>query len=120
MICSVCHVNESSYKCPICKEPYCCLNCYRIHKTFCTGNKVDDTQNDEQESDHALIPPFELFRSNKAIIDALGDPRLQEIIKRIDSSKDRENELIKEMNINSDFKDFVDLLLENAPSTIVP
>lgn len=118
MICSVCHQNKSPYKCPQCNEPYCCLNCYKIHKTICRGVKINETQKNDDMN--ITIPPFELFRSNKEIINALGDPRLQKIITRIDSSENREDDLIKEMDINPEFKYFVDLLLEKAPSTIIP
>jgi hypothetical protein len=64
--------------------------------------------------------PFESFHSHPEIIAALGDPRLQRIITRIDSAPDREAELVKELEVNSDFYDFVDKLLMSAPPGIVP
>ncbi|KAK8880856.1 hypothetical protein M9Y10_003554 [Tritrichomonas musculus] len=123
MICSVCGQNKSSYRCPKCKMPYCCLNCYKIHKNVCPGviddeKPQNDARNNQQEE--ISIPPFELFRSNPEIIRALGDPRLQKIISRIDSAKDRENELVNEMEINPDFNYFVEQLLKSCPPSIQP
>lgn len=123
MICSVCNQNSGSYKCPNCRQPYCSLECYKIHQIYCLGKQKsekdsNDCQNDQDEMIN--IPPFELFRCNKQIIDALGDPRLQKIIASIDSSPDREAALIQEMEINSDFESFVNQLLAAAPPTITP
>lgn len=117
-LCIECKNNPSKYKCPKCRAGYCCVNCFKIHKTHCPGNVVE-TKTVEAEP-VAEIPPFELFRSNKKIIDALGDPRLQKIIKRIDSAEDRESDLVKELNINPEFKEFVDNLLDSMPEQIEP
>ena len=119
MNCCVCMVNKASYKCSKCKLPYCCYNCYKIHQGTCTGTKSTQA-NETQESDNVEVSPFELFRSHKKIIDALGDPRLQRIITRIDSSEDREKELVKELEVNPEFKDFVDYMLSVAPKSIEP
>ena len=124
MICSVCGTNQSSYKCPKCKQPYCCLNCFKIHKESCEKQININDQNDEIQTktneNNIEISPFEIFRSHPEIINALSDPRLQKIIKRIDSAKDRETELEKELYINPDFKDFVDLLVSKTPPSIQP
>lgn len=66
------------------------------------------------------VPPFEIFRSHQQIVDALGDPRLQAIITRIDGAADRESELVRELDINPEFREFVDALLAAAPKSIEP
>lgn len=118
MTCVECKNNPSKYKCPMCKAGYCCVNCFKIHKTHCPGKIQENQKNNQQEVKE--IPSFEVFRSNEKILKALGDPRLQKIISRIDSAEDREADLVKELNINPDFKEFVDNLLDTMPETIQP
>lgn len=120
MICSVCEVNDASYKCPKCKAPFCCINCSKIHKTICPGDQPNpnETKKEGPMNETTSISPFETFRSHPKIINALGDPRLQQIISRIDTSNDRETELVEELEINPEFKKFVDSLLEVMPSSI--
>lgn len=118
-LCIVCNENKGEYKCKVCKSLYCSSNCYKIHKQQC---KIEDQgnikQNDEKENKE--ISPFEVFRSNKDIVNSLSDKRLQEIIKRIDSAEDREGELIKEMERNLYFKEFALKVLKQCPKEILP
>lgn len=62
--------------------------------------------------------PFEAFAARPEIVAALGDPRLQKIISRIDGAEDREAELVNEMELNEDFRAFVEQMLEVTPPSI--
>lgn len=114
-LCCVCGSNEGKYKCPKCRAPYCSVNCSKIHRRQCSGEVV------EEQTEMVLpISPFETFRQHPKIVAALGDERLQKIIKRIDSAEDRESELIREMRVNMYFREFVEDLLRAAPRSIEP
>jgi len=125
MICSVCKINQAKYTCPICKAKYCCLNCAKIHKSICSGpNSEIDSQNILQKSEEVTeeisISPFEIFKSFPEIMNKLSDPRLQDIIIRIDQADDREKELVDELARNKEFEIFVHQLLDVAPKSIEP
>jgi hypothetical protein len=61
----------------------------------------------------AVSPSFESFRCRR-------DLRLQRTITRIDSAPDREAELVRELETNPEFHDFVDNLLKAVPPGIEP
>ena len=115
-ICCECGQNPGIYRCPQCHSFYCCVNCSKIHKTHCPGKIEDEPKKEENKE----LSPFELFRSHKSVMDALSDKRLQDIIKRIDSAEDREQELINELERNKSFKDFVDDMMNHLPKGIEP
>ena len=118
-ICCECRVNPGKYRCPRCHKYYCCLNCAKLHKAKCSQNQEKNVEN-KNETEKTETSPFELFRSHKSIMDAISHPELQEIIKKIDSSENREQALIDEMKKNSYFKKFVDDLLNKMPQGIEP
>jgi hypothetical protein len=66
------------------------------------------------------MSPFEGFRAHPAIVRALGDPRLQAIIARVDGARNREAELISEIGANPEFADFVQALIGAMPAGVVP
>lgn len=121
MLCSICHQNLGKYTCPKCKAKYCGVNCNKIHKEVCPGkpDSSEGTMKDNSEKE-MISSPFEILKSFPNIVSQISDPRLQDIIKRIDSSADRETALIKELEINPDFEKFVHELLEVVPSSIEP
>ena len=121
MLCSVCESNPGRYTCPTCKAKYCCVNCSKIHKSICPGppsNTIDDIE--ENDIPKKEISPFEIFKSFPEIVNKLGDPRLQQIITRIDQAENREKELIDEIERNREFEIFVHELLRVAPKSIEP
>jgi zinc finger HIT domain-containing protein 3 len=43
-LCQICETQESKYKCPSCRAPYCSAGCYKTHKeTPCEGGATDAT-----------------------------------------------------------------------------
>lgn len=116
--CQVCGREDGKYKCPFCKKiRYCSIQCNRIHKAECSGLSWTDPAPLPAESPDG---DFAVFRSNKEIVNALADKRLQQIIRRIDTAANREGELEMEINTNYYFKEFVEKLLRAAPKTIKP
>ena len=116
-VCCICSSSNPKYKCPTCRAPYCSVACSKKHKEIC-GRSLPPSEPSKEPQ--ISKNPFESFRKHKAIIDALADPRLQGIIARIDSSEDREQELVREMKLNPEFNAFVEELLSVAPSSITP
>jgi hypothetical protein len=114
MLCEICGT-EAMYQCPQCRIPYCSVRCCREHKQRCQPPGLIPPDPPQSQS-----PPFEAFRAYPEIIKALGDPRLQAIITRIDSSRDRESDLITEVSLNPEFATFVDHLIAKMPPGIVP
>jgi len=117
-LCCVCREKKGEYKCPKCKKLYCSVACSKIHKEECKES-TEESINSEVSNLEAQSP-FEEFRKHPNIIKALGDPRLQKIIREIDSAKNREALLNNVLENNSEFKEFVDQLLESMPLSIQP
>jgi hypothetical protein len=120
--CSECWNGEGPYKCPQCRAPYCSIECFRSHKLRCPAQFAADAPPPAEYIPPAqsVKSPFESFREHPQIIRALGDPRLQAIITRIDASPNREADLVRELEINPEFKLFVDQMLHCVPPDIQP
>jgi hypothetical protein len=94
-LCVVCGEKEGKYKCPKCHKLYCSVQCSKKHKENCVVVEKKE-ENIPQED---ISSPFEKFRKIPEVYKPLGDPRLQKVIKRIDSATNREKELINELKI---------------------
>lgn len=85
MICGVCKLNESKYKCPNCEILYCSLACYKSH-------------------DHKVETPKEVFKLNTELIDSkykslIDDKELQYLL----SFKSLRHHLFEIYKITNDY-----------------
>lgn len=102
LLCSVCGEAPKKYKCPTCQFGYCCLTCFKAHKPSC--EKPIETQqakksrvqfsseNEHNDIETASRVPDERLKYLAADADlrqSLRDPRLQRILKAVDSAPDR-------------------------------
>lgn len=95
------------------------MQCSRLHKPECSEvPKTIPEQSPETPTESE--DPFEVFRRQPSIVDALSDPRLQKLITKIDAASDREQALVAEMEVNQEFAAFVRMVLAKAPPQIVP
>ncbi|KAK7267508.1 hypothetical protein RIF29_20183 [Crotalaria pallida] len=126
--CQVCNVAQSKYKCPSCYVPYCSLACFKKHKESPCVKPSSEAKQTEVSISPVLKPlivdepslvlqksQLDAIASSSEIRDALNDKSLQELICRIDSSPNAENELDKAMAEEA-FRLFTDKVL----STINP
>ncbi|QCD93888.1 hypothetical protein DEO72_LG5g1964 [Vigna unguiculata] len=127
--CQVCNEAPSKYKCPSCYLPYCSLVCYKKHKelpcvkpqplealtTAVSESLVEKAVVVGETSEVLQKFQLEAIASSSEIRDSLNDKALQDLICRIDSSSNAEDELDKAMAEEA-FRLFIDKIL----STINP
>ncbi|XP_027935143.1 zinc finger HIT domain-containing protein 3 isoform X2 [Vigna unguiculata] len=127
--CQVCNEAPSKYKCPSCYLPYCSLVCYKKHKelpcvkpqplealtTAVSESLVEKAVVVGETSEVLQKFQLEAIASSSEIRDSLNDKALQDLICRIDSSSNAEDELDKAMAEEA-FRLFTDKIL----STINP
>jgi zinc finger HIT domain-containing protein 3 len=77
MICNVCTLNDSKYKCPTCNVKYCSVDCFKNHKL----SKCEDTKEKQNEEvqiieDKIGVPSHtNLFET----IDTVNETKLKEL-----------------------------------------
>lgn len=71
------------------------------------SNVIYSLVNNEKNEGHLSEELLSTLRDSEELRNRLKDPTLQEIIKRIDSSEDREQELKKTLNQDPDFLLFI-------------
>ncbi|ESW16434.1 hypothetical protein PHAVU_007G156300 [Phaseolus vulgaris] len=124
--CKVCNEAPSKYKCPSCYIPYCSLGCFKKHKELpCVKPQpLLETITTAVSESHVVVEEtsevlqkfqLEAIASSSEIRDSLNDKALQELICRIDSSSNAEDELDKAMA-----EEAFRLLTEKILSTINP
>mmetsp|Transcript_7972 Transcript_7972/g.13823 ORF Transcript_7972/g.13823 Transcript_7972/m.13823 type:complete len:135 (-) Transcript_7972:255-659(-) len=121
--CGVCAVNPPKYKCPMCREPYCSVVCFRKHKETPCAKTEDSSaaaaapaqpkrQFEEEGEDGQRLKKSDLetLAQSGNIRALLQDEALQKTIKDIDSSASAEQALDKAM-LEPRFQDFCDQVL---------
>ncbi|KAI5965712.1 HIT1 [Candida pseudojiufengensis] len=79
MICEICKLQESKYKCPKCKLPYCSIACYKSELHQHEEIKIDQKQEEQtQESKEEISRPSEESKFDKI----LSDPQIQYYLKQ--------------------------------------
>jgi hypothetical protein len=132
-LCGICRLSPGKYKCSSCRIfKYCSVNCYKEHQNSCTNpinNIINTSKNNENTpgtvstSQNELVSSpvdngrvsdviLESFHNNSSILSQLQHPELQSIITHIDTSTQREAGLERYYNSNSDFRKFVDEVIE--------
>lgn len=123
-ICKVCEKEESKYKCPTCRAPYCSLICFKKHKeTPCESSATVQEQQSRKEitpigapdeEDPSRLTPHDLEKLvySKEIHDFLEYPQLREIITKLDTSKQPEKDLDLIRAQDPVFDDFTKLLVD--------
>lgn len=97
-VCCVCGKEKSSYKCPVCKEPYCSIDCYKSHKTRNCESPKTQEMNDTEDAKGAVkydfptedtvpIEKLKLLRDSKELKDCLKNPHVRNIMRAILTDK---------------------------------
>ena len=97
-ICCICDKTDCSYKCPICKVPYCSVVCYKEHKeSNCQpeesqqgGVKEDKPERIKYEfptEDTVPIEKLEQLRYNEDLRNCLKNPHVRNIMRAILTDK---------------------------------
>ncbi|XP_017885420.1 zinc finger HIT domain-containing protein 3 [Ceratina calcarata] len=97
-VCCVCGKEESSYKCPVCKEPYCSIDCCKSHKTKnCElskpqeKNAIEDVKGavkyDFPTEDTVPIEKLRQLRDSEDLKDCLKNPHVRNIMRGILADK---------------------------------
>jgi len=55
--CQVCRSNAKKYKCPACQILYCCLDCYKVHKTEVCQARQDEAAGFVVDKEPAIETP---------------------------------------------------------------
>ncbi|KAJ8731271.1 hypothetical protein PYW07_004435 [Mythimna separata] len=112
----------AKYKCPICREPYCSVPCYKTHKENpCNPppeqpKQIDDSNDKEREYDYPTedTVPVEKLKQLEQSTDlkkCLENPHVRDILELLDKSP-YPDELMKEYMQEPIFTEFVDACLK--------
>ncbi|KAG2228859.1 hypothetical protein BDF21DRAFT_400600 [Thamnidium elegans] len=124
VLCKICEKEESKYKCPKCRAPYCSLVCFKQHKEIpCevseptnevpTRKEITPIGAPDEEDPSRLTPnDLEKLMYSKEIHEFLEYPQLREIIKKLDCSNTPEKDLDLIRSQDSVFDDFTKKLVE--------
>ncbi|CAH0585619.1 unnamed protein product [Chrysodeixis includens] len=119
MTCIQCN-QESKYKCPVCRQPYCSVFCYKEHKKIpCTpppSSPKPPTTNDKvieydyPTEDTVPIEKLKLLEQSADVKICLENPHVREILELLDKSP-YPAKLMKEYMQEPIFTEFVDACL---------
>ncbi|KAI8636799.1 hypothetical protein BD408DRAFT_425508 [Parasitella parasitica] len=126
VICKVCEKEESKYKCPQCRAPYCSLICYKEHKEISCEPPVSAVSTEQQqrkeitptsapdEVDPSRLTPQDLEKLaySKQVHGFLEYSQLREIIAKLDASNQPEKDLDLLRDQDPVFDDFAKLLVD--------
>ncbi|XP_068633601.1 zinc finger HIT domain-containing protein 3 [Battus philenor] len=118
-----CHCkNDSKYKCPTCRQPYCSVACYKVHKeTPCAAPSMSVLTADYKESqtieyefptdDTVPVEKLKLLEYSTDLKQCLENPYVRELLKTLDESSCPDI-LIKEYMTEPIFTEFADACLK--------
>ncbi|KPJ08544.1 Zinc finger HIT domain-containing protein 3 [Papilio machaon] len=121
MICIQCSLN-AKYKCPTCRQPYCSVGCYKLHKenpcsaptlvTELKNNVVHNAVEYEYPTEDTVpIEKLLLLEKSAEVKKCLENPYLREVLELLDKSS-HPDALIKEYMIEPIFTEFADACLK--------
>ncbi|XP_076625292.1 zinc finger HIT domain-containing protein 3 [Colletes latitarsis] len=90
-ICCVCERTECSYKCPVCKEPYCSKACCKAHKASncqppkpqqseAAEDKVNTVKYNFPTEDTVPIDKLKQLQSSEELKNCLKNPHVRDIM----------------------------------------
>ncbi|XP_076172359.1 zinc finger HIT domain-containing protein 3 [Ptiloglossa arizonensis] len=93
-VCCACEKTKCPYKCPICKEPYCSVDCCKVHKANnCQPPKTQQNESTEDQintikyefptEDTVPIKKLEQLCNNEELKKCLSNPHVRDIMRAI-------------------------------------
>ncbi|XP_063825666.1 zinc finger HIT domain-containing protein 3 [Ostrinia nubilalis] len=109
----------SSYKCPICRKPYCSVACCKLHReTPCTAPEIPKVEPPKEPmtfdfptEDTVPIEKLELLKQSSEVKACLDNPHVRTILELLDKSP-HPDQLIQEYMQEPIFTEFVDACLK--------
>ncbi|XP_047533072.1 zinc finger HIT domain-containing protein 3 [Vanessa atalanta] len=110
---------DSKYKCPICREPYCSVACCKLHKESPCSPPPSQVQAPKEESpntdefptdDTVPLERLKLLEQSSELRKCLQNPHVREILEILDSSP-HPDLLINQYMQEPIFTEFVDACL---------
>ncbi|KAL0883050.1 hypothetical protein ABMA27_016522 [Loxostege sticticalis] len=110
----------SSYKCPVCRKPYCSVACCKLHReTPCIAPEEPKVETPKESSitydfpteDTVSIEKLELLKQSTEVKACLDNPHVREILQLLDKSPNPDA-LIQEYMQEPIFTEFVDACLK--------
>ncbi|XP_053970517.1 zinc finger HIT domain-containing protein 3 [Hylaeus volcanicus] len=95
-VCCVCKRTECSYKCPVCREPYCSIACCKVHKeSNCEppkpqqseATKVNTIKYEFPTEDTVPIEKLQQLHLSKELKNCLRNPHVRNIMRSILTDK---------------------------------
>ncbi|XP_041979211.1 zinc finger HIT domain-containing protein 3 isoform X2 [Aricia agestis] len=111
---------DSKYKCPVCRQPYCSVACCKVHKEKqCTppsppkNDAIEESQIEyEFPTDHTVpIEKLKSLENSKELQECISNPHVREILQLLDKSP-HPDKLMQEYMQEPIFTEFVDACLK--------
>lgn len=120
MSCVQCKQN-SKYKCPVCREPYCSVICYKEHKKMpcspppappkITNETKTIREYDYPTEDTVPLEKLKLLEQSAELKQCLENPHVREILEMLDQSP-HPDRLMQQYMTEPIFTEFVDACLK--------
>ncbi|EZA50525.1 hypothetical protein DMN91_009593 [Ooceraea biroi] len=106
--CCICEKDNSPYKCPICKKPYCSIACCKQHKTQpCEPPELPEKPEEEHQENHVKYEfprqdivsaeKLQQLRHSEELKSCLRNPHVREMMKSIVNSQNMTNAIASAM-----------------------
>ncbi|XP_012265974.2 zinc finger HIT domain-containing protein 3 [Athalia rosae] len=105
--CDICEKETASYKCPICRIPYCSVVCFKVHKTEpCTPPTLPEIEAISERleprfqyptEDMVPIEKLKNLRHSTEVKSCLSNPHVRTIVQGILESNDPTEAIAKAM-----------------------
>jgi len=105
--CQVCHSNIKKYKCPACQILYCCLDCYKVHKSEELCQKRQEEIGFVVDREPAVDRGISGLDDKTLLIDEIAD---QNILSLETLEKLGESDEVRGLLSNPHLRDYLSLL----------
>ncbi|KAI9256613.1 hypothetical protein BDA99DRAFT_143183 [Phascolomyces articulosus] len=136
VLCGICSDQESKYKCPTCKIPYCSIACFKNHKLEPCQPVTETNESsssilasssesaerkqlptdtaDEDDTSRLTINQLTSLAHSSEVTKYLQDPQIRDWVTRIDRSNEPEKEIDIARAADPKLEEFIQLLLKTT------
>ncbi|KAI7854523.1 hypothetical protein BDC45DRAFT_440532 [Circinella umbellata] len=125
VVCGICTDQESKYKCPTCKIPYCSIACFKNHKlepcqppaaqaSNIERKKLPTDNTDEDDTSRLTLNQLTSLAHSPEVVKYLQDPQIRDWVARIDRSTEPEKEIDTARTADPKLEEFIQLLLKTT------
>ncbi|KAI8149474.1 hypothetical protein BJV82DRAFT_588193 [Fennellomyces sp. T-0311] len=126
VVCAICSDQESKYKCPTCKAPYCSIACFKNHKLepcqplaapadeHVERKQLPTENTDEDDPSRLTENQLTSLAHSSDVAEYLQNPQIRDWVARIDRSMDPQKDLDAARAADPSLEAFIQVLLKTT------